>query len=238
MCRIGSGFGALPAARTTAARARNDHRRAAMSAVTTADRQIPVRRRSTAPAALPLTSTLGAEVTGLELGRPLTGASTAWVRRALVEHKVLFFRGQHLTPSEQVAFAATLGELTPAHPLAGGLDDDHPEVLVLDSSAYALGLGRRTATTSYNDRWHTDVTFSERPPAASVLCAEVIPPVGGDTLWADLEDAYTTLSPRLQSILDEATALHSAVGAFGYLEGESEARGREVLAGLDAVRHP
>lgn len=189
-------------------------------------------------AAVPLTSTLGAEIVGLHLGAGLTEDEAARVRAALVEHKVLFFRGQHLSPSEQVAFGAMLGELTPAHPLAGGLDADHPEVLVLDSSAYALGLGRRTATTSYNDRWHTDVTFSARPPMASVLCAEIIPPSGGDTLWSDLEDAYSSLSPRLRAILDETTARHSAVGAFGYLEREGSGRGRAAVDELDAVRHP
>ena len=186
----------------------------------------------------PLGSTLGAVVHGLDLADPSDAALTAAFRAALLEHKVLFLRDQHLTPGEQVAFGRTLGELTPAHPLAGGLDDDHPEVLVLDSRSYALGLGRRTATTSYNDRWHTDVTFSERPPAASVLCAEVIPSRGGDTLWADLEDAYATLSPRLQAILDASTARHTAVGAFGYLEREADTQARSALAGLDSVRHP
>jgi len=167
---------------------------------------------------VPLTSTLGARVVGLHLGAPLDEATVAWLRGLLLDHKALFFRGQHLTPTEQVAFARTLGELTPAHPLAGGLDDDHPEVLVLDSSAYLLGLGRRTEKTSYNDRWHTDVTFSARPPAASVLCAEVIPASGGDTLWCDLEDAYAALSPKLRAVLDDTVAFHTAVGAFGYLE--------------------
>jgi alpha-ketoglutarate-dependent taurine dioxygenase len=185
-----------------------------------------------------LGSTLGAVVHGVDLADELDPATGAAVRRALLDHKVLFFRDQHLTPTEQVAFARTLGELTPAHPLAGGLDDDHPEVLVLDSSAYALGLGRRTETTSYNDRWHTDVTFSATPPAASVLCAEILPSRGGDTLWADLEDAYATLSPRLRRVLDETVAFHTAVGAFGYLERNGTTPGRDALAALDAVAHP
>lgn len=185
-----------------------------------------------------LGTTLGAVVHGIDLADELTSGTGAAVRRALLDHKVLFFRGQHLTPTEQVAFARTLGELTPAHPLAGGLDDDHPEVLVLDSSAYALGLGRHTGTTSYNDRWHTDVTFSATPPAASVLCAEILPSRGGDTLWADLEDAYATLSPRLQAILDATTARHTAAGAFGFLESNGTTPGRDALAALDAVAHP
>ena len=185
-----------------------------MSAVATADPLIPdLLGTASTPAVVPLTGTLGAEVSGVDLAAGPSDASAAWIRAALVEHKVLFFRGQHLTATQQVAFAATFGVLTPAHPLAGGLDEDHPEVLVLDSSAYPLGLGRRTSTTSYNDRWHTDVTFAERPPTASVLCAEIIPPTGGDTLWADLEDAYATLSPKLQRILDETEAVHTAAGS-------------------------
>jgi taurine dioxygenase len=185
-----------------------------------------------------LGATLGAVVHGVDLASGLDQRTVAAVRGALLDRKVLFFRDQHLTPSEQVAFARTLGELTPAHPLAGGLDDDHPEVLVLDSRAYTLGLGRRTETTSYNDRWHTDVTFSATPPAASVLCAEILPSRGGDTLWADLEDAYATLSPRLQAVLDTTTARHTAAGAFGFLESDGAAPGRGALAALDAVQHP
>lgn len=185
---------------------------------------------------VPLTSTLGAEVVGLDLGAPLDEATVAWLRSVLLDHKALFFRDQHLTPTEQVAFSRTLGELTPAHPLAGGLDDDHPEVLVLDSSAYTLGLGRRTEKTSYNDRWHTDVTFSARPPAIAVLCAEVIPPSGGDTLWCDLEDAYSALSPKLRALLDDTVAFHTAVGAFGYFERQDG--GRALLADHDSIGHP
>ena len=97
-------------------------------------------------------------------------------------------------PTQQVAFGRRFGELTAAHPLQGGLDDEHPEILVLDSRDYALGIGDRGEGTSYNNRWHTDVTFSTTPPLASILAAKEVPPTGGDTLWADLVGAYAALS--------------------------------------------
>jgi len=107
-----------------------------------------------------------------------------------------------------------LGTLTPAHPLVGGLDEEHPEVLLLDSAAYTLGVGSKTDGTSYNNRWHTDVTFSEEPPMGSLLSARVLPAVGGDTLWADLGAAHDALSAPLRAMLAGMHASHDAAGAF------------------------
>lgn len=161
-----------------------------------------------------MTPAIGAEISGVSLAEPLEPASQAALRALLVERSVIFFRGQHLTPSQQVAFARTLGSLTPAHPLMGGLDEKHPEVLLLDSAAYPLGVGTKTDGTSYNNRWHTDVTFSATPPMGTVLCAQQVPEAGGDTLWASLTDAYDTLSPPLRSMLDGLSASHDAKRAF------------------------
>ena len=123
----------------------------------------------------PLTGTLGAVVHGIDLTRDLTAEQAAAVRSAAVAHRVIFLRDQHLTPGQQVAFSRHFGTLTPAHPLVGGLDDQHPEVLQLDSADYPLGVGSRGKGTSYNNRWHTDVTFSATPPAFAVLAGKVIP---------------------------------------------------------------
>ena len=113
----------------------------------------------------PLTGTIGAIIHGADLTEPLDARQVAAVRSALLGHRVVFFRDQHISPSQQVAFARNFGTLTPAHPLVGGLDDQHPEVLQLDSADYPLGVGSRGKGTSYNNRWHTDVTFSATPPA-------------------------------------------------------------------------
>ena len=146
----------------------------------------------------------------------------------------MFLRDQHITPSQQVAFGRRFGDLTAAHPLQGGLDDDHPEVLVLDSRDYRLGIGDRATGTSYNNRWHTDVTFSAHPPLASILAAKEVPAVGGDTLWADLVAAYRTLSPGVRELVDPLVAVHDAARTFDRFQDE----GRERIATLVPVRHP
>src|SRR4051812_27721881 len=187
----------------------------------------------------PLTGSLGAILHGVDVGADLSPHEVAAVRTALVDFRVVFVRDQRLTPTQHVAFARRFGPLTAAHPLVGGLDEDHPEILVLDSSDYPLGVGSRGQGTSYNNRWHTDVTFSERPPTATVLYARVIPPRGGDTLWADLVDAYETLSPPVQAMLDGLVAVHDAAGTFDrFRDDDPTGAQRSRLATLEPVRHP
>jgi len=162
-----------------------------------------------------LTAHIGAEVIGLKWDDgDFRDDIISALRTALLRYKVLFFRGANLTPTQQVRFSRRFGTLTPAHPLVGGLDEEHPEVLLLDSAAYTLGVGSKTDGTSYNNRWHTDVTFSEEPPMGSLLSARVLPAVGGDTLWADLGAAHDALSAPLRAMLAGMHASHDAAGAF------------------------
>ena len=187
----------------------------------------------------PLTGTLGAIVHGVDLREPLSAELAATVRSAAVTHRVIFLRDQHLTPTQQVAFARIFGTLTPAHPLVGGIDAEHPEVLRLDSDDYPLGVGSRGSGTSYNNRWHTDVTFSTTPPAFAVLAGCIIPERGGDTLWADLVDAYSTLSPPIRRLLDDLVAVHDASATFNRFRNEDPTGDqRAKLSALEPVRHP
>jgi alpha-ketoglutarate-dependent taurine dioxygenase len=187
----------------------------------------------------PLTGTLGAVVHGVDLTRPLSPEAAAGVRAAAVRHRVIFLRDQHITPGQQVAFARHFGSLTPAHPLVGGLDVEHPEVLQLDSADYPLGVGSRGKGTSYNNRWHTDVTFSATPPAFAVLAGKVIPPRGGDTLWADLIDAYETLSDPIKALIDPLVAVHDANATFNRFRAEDPTgEQRAKLSRLEPARHP
>ena len=187
----------------------------------------------------PLTGTLGAVVHGIDLTQPLDADTAAAVCTAAVRHRVIFLRDQHITPGQQVAFARHFGALTPAHPLVGGLDADHPEVLQLDSADYPLGVGSRGKGTSYNNRWHTDVTFSATPPAFALLAGKVIPARGGDTLWADLVDAYATLSEPIQALIDPLVAVHDANATFNRFRAEDPTgEQREKLSKLAPVRHP
>lgn len=187
----------------------------------------------------PLTGTLGAVIHGADLTRALPGDDVDAVRSSLLTHRVIFFRDQQITPTQLVTFARHFGTLTPAHPLVGGLDDDHPEVLQLDSADYPLGVGSRGKGTSYNNRWHTDVTFSATPPTAAVLAAKIVPARGGDTLWADLVDAYETLSAPIQRLLDDLVAVHDASATFNRFRAEDPSgEQRSKLSQLEPVRHP
>ena len=143
-----------------------------------------------------LTAGFGCVVTGLDLATPLDADTIEAIRRLWLEELVVVFPDQHLTPGQQVEFARQFGELTPAHPVVPGLDE-HPEVVVLDA-----------AQGGRNAQWHTDVTFVDAPPKGSLVFAEVMPPVGGDTLWADLRGAYQRLAPPLRRLVDELEAVH------------------------------
>ncbi|WP_068924433.1 TauD/TfdA dioxygenase family protein [Planobispora rosea] len=153
---------------------------------------------STSLSITPITGRIGAEIAGVRLGGDLPADVAAEIRLALLTHKVVFFRGQeHLDEDGQTAFARLLGELTTAHPTVPALDG-RAHILDLDYSG-----GQKV------DRWHTDVTFVDRPPAASVLRAITVPPAGGDTLWANTVTAYEYLPAELRDLADRLRAVHT-----------------------------
>ena len=146
----------------------------------------------------PIAGRIGAKIKGVNLAENLSDEIISEIRKALVEYKVIFFRGQELDANGQVDFARRFGEITTAHPTVPSLPG-HPEVLDLDYS--------RTGARSNN--WHTDVTFVDRPPLGSVLRALVIPPTGGDTIWANSVTAYQDLPEHLRNLADKLWAVHS-----------------------------
>ena len=173
-------------------------------------------RTATALAVQPISGTLGAEVTGVDLA-DIDEAGWEAVRRAWLEHLVLFFPGQHLTPDAHVAMGRRLGE-PEIHPFIPKLDEEHPEIVVLDSERGGKA-----------DTWHTDVTFSTTPPMASILQMNVCPPRGGDTIWTNQYLVYESLSAPLRDLVDGLTAVHTA-SPFGH---------PEITAAHPAVRvHP
>ena len=141
----------------------------------------------------PLSASFGMEFSGSRIDIEADGA---WVLEQLETNLFLVFREQFLTYAGQVALARAIGVPTPAHPVVPG-HPDRPVLLELDG-----------AKGGKNAQWHTDVTFSPTPPAASVLVADELPPAGGDTLWADLRGAYEGLSPVVRSALDQLEAVH------------------------------
>ncbi|WP_199300248.1 TauD/TfdA family dioxygenase [Trichocoleus sp. FACHB-262] len=153
----------------------------------------------------PIAGRIGAKIIGVDLSADLSDAVIQEIRQALVQYKVIFFRGQTLDADGQVTFARRFGEVTTAHPTVPSLPG-HPEVLDLDYG--------RTAARANN--WHTDVTFVDRPPLGSVLRAIEIPPAGGDTIWANSVTAYQDLPDHLRNLADRLWAVHS--NAYDYAE--------------------
>jgi alpha-ketoglutarate-dependent sulfate ester dioxygenase len=145
----------------------------------------------------PLAGHIGAEITGVDTGVPLSDDTVARIRRALLDHKVVFLRGQSLNYRRQVAFAERLGPLTLGHPTISS-PPDRPLLEEIDS--------HRGGKVNY---WHTDVTFVDRPPAFTLLHAVVIPPLGGDTIWASTVSAYQSLPAELRDLADRLRVLHT-----------------------------
>lgn len=151
----------------------------------------------------PLTPTIGAMVEGVDLAQGVSADLAETVRQALLKHQVLFFEDQHLTPVQHRDFAALFGDLH-THPLYPGVPEA-PELFILDNHA---------GNPTDNDYWHTDVTFIETPPMASLLYARSLPPNGGDTIWANMKVAYDQLSQPLQDFLSGLDAVHDFARGF------------------------
>jgi taurine dioxygenase len=139
----------------------------------------------------------GAEIAGVKLAGDLQPATVKAIRDALLKYKVIFFRGQtHLTDQEQEAFSLLLGEPEP-----------HPTVPVVENTKYMLELDSLNGARA--ETWHTDVTFKEAVPEASILRGVVIPAFGGDTIWSNTEAAYEHLPEALKQFAENLRAVHS-----------------------------
>ena len=153
-------------------------------------------------AVTPVAGSLGAEVDGLPL-RDLSHEGFAVLHQALLDHQVLFVRGQHLTEQEHLDFASRWGQPM-AHPvarLAGDVRVISPVEDTVDSPPTA-------------DQWHTDITYWPEPPKIGILCALTLPNAGGDTLWSSLYAAYDALSEPLRTLAEGLSALHAPSAHF------------------------
>ncbi|MFN3857922.1 MAG: TauD/TfdA dioxygenase family protein [Caulobacter sp.] len=183
----------------------------------------------------PLTPTIGVEVDGVDLSRPLSAAEVKALRQALLDWKVLFFRDQEIDTDQHLAFARCFGELE-VHPFAPQ-KPGYPEVLAITHDRESRGR---------ENTWHSDVTWRLEPSLGSVLRALEIPPVGGDTLFADMYAAYDGLSEAVKAKIEGRTAMHDfahfrlGLKKRGKTEAEIEAFNRQYpMAEHPVVRtHP
>ena len=171
---------------------------------------------ATAPATLgthgsirvePLTCAIGAELSNVSLGvASRTPSLVAEIRALLLQHKVLFFRDQDFTRAEHVAFARHFGELE-GHPVAGS-DPEHPGLVRIYKSP-------DKPNDRYENAWHTDATWRVKPPFGCVLRCVECPPVGGDTMWANMALAYEKLPEQVKAQIAGLRARHSIEASFG-----------------------
>jgi taurine dioxygenase len=144
-----------------------------------------------------LGASLGAEIVGLDLKAPVAEATFKAFEAALVEHKVLVLRDQHLTTEQHVRFSRMFGELE-VHPMRP--QGEFPEILVLDN--------HKDNPVLSTDVWHSDTTFRKNPTKYTILRCQIMPELGGDTLWANMEAAYEGLSDIFRGMIAGLRAVH------------------------------
>lgn len=155
---------------------------------------------------LPQTCALGAEIQGVSLAEASRNADLgAEIKALLLQHKVLFFRHQELTDHEHANFARHFGELED-HPLTSSVDGE-PGIIHIWKSP-------ENPPERYENAWHNDATWRECPPMGAVLRCLECPPVGGDTMWANMELAYDRLPDHIKETIAELRARHSMEATF------------------------
>ena len=147
----------------------------------------------------PIAGALGAEIAGIDLAR-LDDDTVAAIRAAWLEHGVVFFHDQHLSPDAFLAFARRIGEVD-RYPFVPGIEG-YPEIIAVAKM--------EDETVNFGGIWHSDTTYLDEPPMATMLLAREIPPFGGDTMYADQYKAYEALTPTMQSLLDDLRAVNTS----------------------------
>jgi taurine dioxygenase len=186
----------------------------------------------------PFGGALGAEVVGLDLSRPVSPEDFQRIHAAHLEHHVLVFRDQRITPDEQVAFSRRFGPLQ-IHVLKKFLLPDHPEILVVsnikDDKGEPVGLG------DAGHYWHSDLSYKATPSLGSLLLAQELPAEGGDTLFANQHAAYEALPDDLKAAVAPLRAEHSYLAKYEELRARSPWRPRLTQEQIDEVKpavHP
>jgi taurine dioxygenase len=177
----------------------------------------------------PKSPTIGAEISGIDLASEITDDEIAAIRQALLDYKVLFFRDQNITTEQHLAFGRRFGELE-VHPFAIN-KPDHPEVLAITHDADHPGR---------ENNWHSDVTWRLEPSLGSILRCIECPPVGGDTLFADMYAAYDGLPQRIKDRVEGRVARHDFAHFRNLLRhrGATDGEVAEMEAKYPNPEHP
>ena len=176
----------------------------------------------------PIAPAIGAEISGVDLSKPLDNETLEELELAFAENLVLFFRDQDISRDEHKAFGRRFADLH-VHPVLQPLKDEgHPEIVVLESGE---GYGTYVA-----GGWHSDVTFQREPPLGSILRCVKAPEIGGDTMWASMYAAYEGLSDKMQQLLGQLEARHT--GEFFKPLATADDKKKSDLEANDCSIHP
>lgn len=178
----------------------------------------------------PIAGALGAEISGVDLAREPSTGTVAEIRQALLDHLVIFFRDQEISPQQHLAFAKRFGEPV-AYPLANGLEG-FPEIVPVVKLEHE--------TVNFGGLWHSDTTYLERPPMGSILVARELPPRGGDTLFSNMALAYEHLTDGMKTLLSGLNGVNvSNKAATAATRGPSATNAKALEAIHPVVRtHP
>ena len=154
-----------------------------------------------------LSGALGAEISGVNL-KDTSLKNFEIINNLLLEHKVIFFRRQNITPEEQLTLASRFGPIE-QHAYVKGLDD-YPEIVRI--------IKKPDEKNQWGENWHSDVSYNVKPTKAVILKSIKIPPVGGDTMFANMELAWETLDESIKEKIKNKKAIHSSLGAKFFIE--------------------
>jgi taurine dioxygenase len=176
----------------------------------------------------PVSGALGAEITGVDISLPLDAEVVSEIRKALLNHLVIFFQNQVITPQQQLNFAVQFG-LPIEYPQLKGLPECPlvTEVIKLEHE-----------TMNFGGVWHSDTTYLQQPPMASMLYAIEIPPYGGDTLFSNQYMAYETLSDGLKKTLSELVAVNTSSKPEVSMTREDRMREAGMELNILSASHP
>ncbi len=173
-----------------------------------------------------LSGALGAEINGIDL-RDSSQDNWNVINNLMLEHKVLFFRNQNISCEEQVKLAKKFGPLE-KHVYVKGLKD-FPEILRIVKG--------KEEKHQWGETWHTDVSYNPKPTKVIILRSRKIPPVGGDTMFSNMEIAYETLNEKIKKKIEGKKALHTSLGASAFVDKYEEMEGNGNLEEY-SIEHP
>ena len=179
-----------------------------------------------------LSGALGAEINGIDL-KDTSIENFKKINKFLLEHKVIFFRNQNITAEEQLALGKHFGPLE-KHVYVKGRDE-YPEIVRI--------IKRPNEKNQWGENWHSDVSYNVRPTKAVILRSIKIPPVGGDTMFANMELAWETLDENIKKKIKNKKAIHSSLGGAFFTDNyeamESNGNNKEYTNEHPIVRtHP